>query len=205
MPPSTWGGHGLGDRYADDLLRATRAAISESGWLHPRHVETRRVTIDPNEALPPGPFLRVEFGYALSWDAWSFILAARLSYFRDTGRKVLTFQRACLYFSERVGPDPDEAAVARWATNGQSALRGVMADSSAQLIQMVKIDFLAPELAGRDLQAALYRVRFLDHADLQDTVVMGRVIRRSGARILLQSNNGNLISLVPISVELVKP
>jgi hypothetical protein len=198
-------GHGIGVTYADSLLRATKAAISHSAWLHPVHVETRRATIDPNEGLPPGALLRIELSYALSWDARSFILTARLSYYRDTSKKALTFQRAYLYFSEPVGPDPDKAAVTRWAAGGDAALRGVMADAITQLIQMIKMDFLAPELAGRDLQADLYRVRFFDQTDLQDAVVMGRVISRSGARMLFQSNNGNLISLVPISVELVKP
>lgn len=193
-------GHGLGPWFDAEVHSSLAGALDSSPWLHALPLEMRRdnreVTVaERNEH----PILDIRLIYHLSYDASRLIVQARLFYSKQGETNT---EHVCYYtfFSEAVGPEKNEAAVAEWVSGDNQLLRQRMSEGLAQITDMLNLDFLRPE--WRDPAVPSETISCWDALSLQRIKLKGHTFSKAGSRIIFQTERQTeqasyLYSLIP--------
>ena len=185
-------GHGLGASFRNEFQSSLSSALSSSSWLHAMPLE---ITLEnKQDTANQQPVVQIDLIYHLSYDASALIAQARLTYFRP-GQAKAAYARYYTYYSEPIGPERDDAAVAKWVSSDQDLLLKRMREGTSEIIAMLKLDFLNPEPrfpADPDVKISCYDALSLDHVQWE-----GYILRKGNPRILFRAKTGNLFSIVP--------
>ena len=189
-------GHGLGAEARRNLQSALAVAAAASPWLHCAPLETitttnQTVTVDE---VSQHPVLQINVVYHLAIDASALIMQARLMYFRQ-GQTNSTYARYYTYFSEPVGPERDDAAVAKWTASGQQLLRQRMDEGIKEIVSMADLDFFHKQ--PLDPAQPIVKISGYDATYLRRAKWEGLELRNENPRIVFQAKSDNLFSLVP--------
>jgi hypothetical protein len=123
-----------------------------------------------------------------------------LSYFRQ-GTTVPAYSRLFTYYSQRIGPERDEAALSRWVSNGESPYRTAADEAVIELVDMMKEHFLAPSNTAY-ASSPKARIKFWEPLEMSEREETGTLLHEQGNRIRFQGQSlGNLFSLVPDSIQ----
>jgi hypothetical protein len=192
-------GHGLGASFRGDLQSSLSTALSSSPWLHTTPLEMTReykqgISSEANEH----PVIEIIWSYNLSSDASALIMQAILLYYRQ-GQPNAPYVRHYTYFSEPIGPERDDAAVARWVSSNQELLRRRMKEGMSEVIEMLERDFIHPALmdpANPSVKISCYDVLTLSHVQWE-----GHILRKGNPRVIFQEKLGGYFSIIPDSPE----
>lgn len=191
-------GHGVGDWFTNNVDSSFSAALNSSVWLRALPLEMRRDNQEVTEAeLNQQPILDVRLIYNLSFDASRLVMQARLFYFKQGETNT---EHVCYYtyFSKPVGPEENEAAVAKWVSNDNQLLRQRMSEGLNQIIEMINMDFLRPE--WRDPTIPSVSVSFWDALSEMRVQFKGHILSKTNSRIIFQTESekgSNLYSIIP--------
>jgi hypothetical protein len=197
-------GHGLGASFRKDFQTSLSGAVNTSSWLHPLPTgitpfemahENKPVTVGE---VDQHPVAQINLIYHLSYDAAALIVQAHLEYLRQ-GQTNATYARYYTYFSEPVGPEHEEAAVAKWVASDQDLLRQRMNEGISEVVEMLERDFFHPGLT--DPTNPSVKVSCYDALNLSHVKWEGHIIRKGSPRILFQEKTGNYFSIVPDAVQ----
>lgn len=193
-------GHGLGAWFENNLQSSLTKALNSSSWLHPLPLETRREN-KPLKAdeLARHPILDIRLIYNLSFDASALVMQARVFYYKQGETNT---EHVCYYtyFSEPIGPEKGESAVAKWNSADDQLLRQRMTEGLNQIVAMLNIDFLRPE--WRDPNTPSETISCWDALSSQRVKLKGHTLRKGGSRIIFQTEKlseqaSYLYSLIP--------
>lgn len=190
-------GRGLGAQFQNDIQSSLSSALRSSTWLHPLPLtvsrDNRAVTA---VELNQHPILDIRLIYNLSYDASILVVQARLFYFKQEETNT---EHVCYYtyYSKPIGPEKNEAAVAKWASDNDRLLRERMTEGLDQIIEMLNIDFLRPK--WRDPSIPSETISCWDALIQKPVKLKGHIIRKEGSRIIFLSENekGSILFSIP--------
>lgn len=191
---------GIDTSFRNDIQSSLSAALSSSPWLHTMPLEMTRENKQVMMAeVTQHPIVQIRLMYYLSYDASALIMHAHLDYFRQ-GQKNAAFGRWYIYYSEPVGPEREDAAVAKWVASDQELLHRRMCEGMSEVIAMLERDFFHPE--PMDPNDPTVRISCYDAANLSRVQWRGHILRKGNPRILFQEMSlGNDYSIVPDSIQ----
>lgn len=185
-------GHGLGASVRNDFQSSLSAALGSSPWLHTTPLkmtgENKQVMA---EEVNQHPVVQINLIYYLSCDASTLIMQAHLLYFRQSQTNA-TYDRYYTYFSEPVGPERDDAAVAKWVASDQELLHRRMSEGVHEIIAMLDLDFF--HRGPMNPANGRGRISVIPFSHVQRD---GYILRRENSRILFQEDRGNIFSIIP--------
>ena len=188
-------GLGLGAEVRTNLQSALAVRSASSPWLHCAPLEltttNQHVTLDE---VRQHPVLQINVVYHLAIDASTLIMQARLMYFRQDQTNS-TYARFYTYFSEPVGPERGDAAVAKWSASGQQLLRQRMDEGIKEIATMADLDFFHKQPI--DPAQPVVKISGFDPASLSRVKWEGLELRNENPRIIFQAKSDNLFSFVP--------
>ena len=143
------------------------------------------------EEVNQHPVVQINLIYYLSCDASTLIMQAHLLYFRQSQTNA-TYDRYYTYFSEPVGPERDDAAVAKWVASDQELLHRRMSEGVHEIIAMLDLDFF--HRGPMNPANGRGRISVIPFSHVQRD---GYILRRENSRILFQEDRGNIFSIIP--------
>ena len=189
-------GQGLGAAFQGEFQSELSAACRASPWLGKLLVEPAPANGPPAADAPS--LLQVSVSYYLSYDASRLIVQANLDYYRR-GQPYEAYGRRYTYYSDPVGSEIDEAAVARWTAAGHDLLRRRMQEGTREIVDMVWRDFLNPApMPG----AELVTLSCYDAQSLAPVQWTGRIRRNGGPRVVFEDLGGDYFSVIADHVTL---
>jgi len=189
-------GHGIGEAFRNDFQSAFATHLNASPWLHtlPLEMSTENKQVTTAEVLEH-PVVQVSVIYHLSYDASALIMQARLLYFRQ-GQTNSTYGRFYTYYSEPVGSEKNEAAVAKWVASDQQLLHQRLNEGLSEITAMLDLDFF--HRAPMDTTNHSVNISCFDALSQIPVQWRGFVHHRENSRIIFQELfQGNFFSLVP--------
>jgi hypothetical protein len=205
-------GHGIREWYTGELQSQAASALTSSPWLRGTAVlddraainatvERAMIRIGREGAIAevggkiPRPAVLLSVDYHLSHDAAFLIMRADLVYYRP-GQDNAAHSRTYTYYSEAVGTEKGDAAVAKWVATNQQMLRQRMSEGVGEIVAMIKGDFLSP--TTRDSAKQIVDLSYFDAESLSHARRQGYLLRKGGERIQFQENDfGDMFSMVP--------
>jgi hypothetical protein len=86
------------------------------------------------------------------------VVQAQVRFFRR-GQNAPVYQRYFTYYSDRIGPEQNNAAIAKWAVNTESLYRSAANRGISEIGKMLNMHLLSPEpgtLTGSPATIKLY-------------------------------------------------
>jgi Protein of unknown function (DUF2846) len=186
-------GYGLGGFFRTNIESLLSSTLPSSPWLHTMQLEmtNRPVTL---AEIYQHPAIQINLAYYLSYDASALIMQAHLLYFRQ-GETNATYARYYTYYSEPVGPEQYEDAVAKWTASNGALFRRRMTEGMNEINAMIDLDFCHRK--PMDPMNRTVKISIYDDLTLNQEKWKGFILRNENPRVIFQDRNGNLFSIIP--------
>jgi hypothetical protein len=129
--------------YWDGLKRTLQSPTGMKIGDIQTDTQTRQVTIAD---LREQPFLALNTSYHLSDDCSVLIIQTQFRYFQSGNNRPVSYG-FLTYFSDEIGPEREDSAIAKWAANGAATYRATLNHGISETMKMLRFAILEPTTA----------------------------------------------------------
>jgi hypothetical protein len=144
------------------------------------------------------PLLYLKTDFELSGDSSTVKISTSVEYY-NLGNTELVCGGTLIYFSDAIGSEQDDAAIAKWSEAGATAYREAIRNGISETTRMLRLGLLeAPEPSAPD-QTIKVRCpqKFFNNSGSGYSMEtwQGRTLAENAARIIFQTDQGYLYSI----------
>jgi hypothetical protein len=138
------------------------------------------------------PFLSLLTVYSLTRNCSTLEILTILQYFQ-AGNNQPAYSGALIYFSDEIGPERDEAAVAKWASDEAAPYKAAVREGIIETMKMLRADILEPVSPTGVSEDT--KLKFRVPGSTKEVAWKGKILQRNRERLIFRKDGGPLFSI----------